>query len=160
MDYLDQDFIKLKYNDTSTSIIWRDQSHLDPHIDFSSTWLYPIAFRHCIKNSDSLVSKHSELLASHYGDLRTEGYLCPYTSRAALDSRVFNRWVTCSVTISPTSHLYAIPVSPYSLVKRTTNLYGTQRLSLDKHHHPLTMYHLVANIFKNYMINSLLSITL
>ena len=31
MDYPDQGFAKLKYSDTSTPIIWRNQSHLDLH---------------------------------------------------------------------------------------------------------------------------------
>ena len=37
IDYPGQDFAKLKYSDTSTLIIQRDQSHLDPHIGFIST---------------------------------------------------------------------------------------------------------------------------
>ena len=37
MDYPDQDFTKLKYSDALTPIIQRDQSNLDPHIDFTST---------------------------------------------------------------------------------------------------------------------------
>ena len=37
MDYPDQDFTKLKYSDTSASIIWRDQFYLDPHTDFTNT---------------------------------------------------------------------------------------------------------------------------
>ena len=101
IDYLGQDFTKLKYSDTSTPIIWRDQSHFDPHTDFVSTWLYPVAFHHCIKNSGSSASKHSELLASHYDDLKSEGYLYPCVSWEALDSRMLSRWVTCSVMMYP-----------------------------------------------------------
>ena len=101
MDYLGQGFIKLKYSDTSTPIIWRDQSHLDPYTDFVSTWLYPVAFRHCIRNLDSPTSKHSELIATYYGDLRSERYLYLCVLRVALDSRMLNRWVTCSVMMYP-----------------------------------------------------------
>ena len=97
IDYPSQSFTKLKYSDISAPIIWRDQSHLDLHTNFTSTWLYPVAFCHCIKNPNSPVPKHSELLTSHYGDLRSEGHLCPYASRAALNSRTLSRWVTCSV---------------------------------------------------------------
>ena len=108
IDYPGQGFTKLKYSDTSTLIIWRDQSHFDPHSDFVSIWLYPIAFYRCIRNPDSLTSKHSELLASYYDDLRSEGYLYLCASRAALDSRMLSRWVTCSVMmcsyISPVCH--------------------------------------------------------
>ena len=155
IDYPGQGFAKLKYSNTSTSIIWRDQSYLDPHTDFTSTWLYPVSFRHYIKNPDSLTLKHSELLASHYGDLWFEGYLYPYISRAALDSKTLSWWVTCSWQYTPTSHLYAISMSSHSLVKRTTNSYGTQRSLLDKYHRPVMTYHLVANIFTNYTINHL-----
>ena len=108
MDYPGQDFIKLKYSDTSAPIIWRDQFHLNLHTDFASTWLSPIAFNHCIRNIESPTSKDSELLASHYCDLRSERHLCPYTSRAALDSRALSRWVTCFMMIysyiSPVCH--------------------------------------------------------
>ena len=155
IDYLGQSFTKLKYNDASAPIIRRDQFHLDPHTDFISTWLYPEAFCHCIRNADSPVSKYCEVLASHYDDLRFERYLCPYASRAALDSRALSRWVTCSVTIysyiSPVCHT----MSPHFLVKRTINSCGTQRPSLDRHHYPIMMHHLVMNIFKNYTINLL-----
>ena len=109
MDYPGQNFNKLKYNDTSTPIIQRDQSHLDLHTYYASTWLYPVAFHHYIRNIDSLVPKHSELLASHYSDLRSEEHLYPYDSWAAFDSRTLSRWVTCSVMIysyiSPVCHI-------------------------------------------------------
>ena len=108
MDYPGQNFIKLKYSNIIISIIQRGQSHLDLHIDFASTWLYPIAFHRYIRNPDNSAPKHSELLASHYDDLRSEGYLHPYTSWAALDSRMLSRWVTYSVMmysyISPVYH--------------------------------------------------------
>ena len=116
IDYPDQSFTKLKYTNTSTSIIRRGQSHLDPHTDFTSTWLYPVAFHHCIRNSDSLTPKHNEFLASHYVDLRPEGYLYPCISRAALDSRMFSRWVTCSMMMYP----YISPVCHTSI----TTLFG------------------------------------
>ena len=101
IDYSSQGFTKLKYSDTSTLIIWKGQSHLDPHIDFVSTWLYPVAFYHCFKNPDSSAPKHSELLASHYDDLKSEEYLYPCVSWAALDSRTLNGWVICSMTMCP-----------------------------------------------------------
>ena len=96
MDYLDPSFTKLKYSDALYRIIQRGQSHLNPRTDFTSTWLYPVAFCHCIKNAGSPAPKYSKLLASHYGDLRSERHLCPYTSQATLDSRVLHRWVTYS----------------------------------------------------------------
>ena len=99
MDYLDQDFTKLKYSDVLSSIIWRGQSHLGPHTDFASTWLYSITFRHYIRNVDNLTPKYNELLASHRGDLRSEGHLCTYPSRAVLDSRVLCRLLFYLVTM-------------------------------------------------------------
>ena len=93
MDYPDQDFTKLKYSEALAPIIWRGQSHFDPYTDFASTWLYPVAFHHCIRNlENSLTLKYSELLASHYSDLRSEGYLYPCISWVALDSRILSRW--------------------------------------------------------------------
>ena len=106
IDYPGQGFTKLKYSDTSAPIIRRGQSYLDPHTNFTSTWLYLIAFHHCIRNTDSLTLKHSELLTSHYGDLRSEGYLCPYTSWAARDSRALSRWVTYLVMMY--SHISSV----------------------------------------------------
>ena len=108
IDYLGSNFTKLKYSDVLTPIIWRDQSHLDLHTNFISTWLYLVAFHHCIKNIGSLVPKYDELLTSHYDDLRYEEQLCLYILRAALDSLVLNRWVICSMMmysyISPVCH--------------------------------------------------------
>ena len=60
----------------------------------TSTWLCSEIFHHWIRNSDSLTSKYTELLISHDDDLRSKGYLCPYSSRATFDSRVLSRWVT------------------------------------------------------------------
>ena len=97
IDYPDQDFTKLKYSNTSTLIIWRGQSHLDPHIDFVSTWLYRVAFHHYTINTNNPAPKYNELLVSHYGDLWSEGYLCSYALRAVLDSRALSRWVTYSM---------------------------------------------------------------
>ena len=111
IDYPDQNFIKLKYSNTSTPIIRRGQFHLDPHTDFTGTWLYLVAFHHCIKSSGSSAPKHSELLASHNDDLRSEEYLYPCVSWAALDSRTLSRWVTCSVTM----YLYILPVCHISV---------------------------------------------
>ena len=159
MDYPDQGFAKLKYSNTSTPIIRKDQSHLDLQTDFASIWWYPVAFRHCIKNLDSPVPKHSELLANHYDDLKSEGHLYPCILWVALDSRTLSRWVTCLVRMYLYISWYVIPVSSYSLVKRTTNPYGTQRPPLDKHHHLIMIYHLAVNIFKNYTINPPLPIT-
>ena len=97
MDYRDQDFTKLKYSNASAPIIRKDQFYLDLHTNFISIWLYPVFFHHCIRNTDSLALKYSELLASYYDDLRSKRYLCPYAPRAALDSRVLSKWVTCSI---------------------------------------------------------------
>ena len=75
MDYPDQDFTQLKYSDALAPIIQRGQFHLDPHIDFVSTWLYLVTFHHCIRNVDSPISKYSELLARYYGDIRYKGHI-------------------------------------------------------------------------------------
>ena len=148
MHYLDQDFTKLKYNDASALIIWRDQSHLNPHTDFTSTWLYPVAFHHCIRNPNSPIPKYNELLASHCGDLRSEGHLYSYLFRVTFDSRVLQSW-SRSVKYTPIFYLHAIPVSSCFLVKRTTNLYGTQWPTLDMFIVLVIAYHLVANSFKD-----------
>ena len=134
-DYPSQGFAKLKY-DCTQLLNWSGQSHLDTRTDKSSTWLHPVAFHHWIRNSGSPVAKCSELLASHRGSLRSEGHLYPYPIGANLDSRNSSGvgHVQCRCTI--TSHLYAIPVSPHSLVMRTTNPYGTQRPMLDKYCRP------------------------
>ena len=118
-----------------------------------STWLCPKIFCHRIKNLDSPTSKHSELLAIivMISDKRDTYAHILYEQSLSAERSVGELLVLWWCT--PTSHLYAIPVSPHSLVKRITNLYGIQRRTLDKHHHPLMAYHLVANIFKNYSIN-------
>ena len=77
-------------------------------------------FRYRIKNSDSLTSKHSELLASHQGSLKSERHMYPYTIRVTFDSRVLWKW-SYSVKCTSINHPYAISVSPHILVKRTTN---------------------------------------
>ena len=59
---------------------------------------------------------------------------------------------------TPTFHLHAIIVSSHSLVKRTINLYGIQRSTLDIAIVLVIVYRLVANIFKDLTINPLLSI--
>ena len=92
MNYHGPRFTKLKYSDVFFFIIWRGQSYLDSH-----TLLYPVAFCDCIKNIGSLVPKYSELLTSHYGDLKFEKHLCSYASRAAVESRILSRRVICSV---------------------------------------------------------------
>ena len=134
-DYPDQDFAQLKHSDTLTFIIWRGQSHLNSHTDFTSTWLYPVAFHHYIRNINSLTSKYSELLASHYSNLRSEGHLCPYPSRATLDSRVLHSLITVQWWCTLTSHLYTISMSPYFLVTKISP-YGTQWFILDKYYYP------------------------
>ena len=84
-------------------------------LDFTSTWLYPEIFRHQIRNSDSLALKHSELLVSHQGSLRSEEHIYPYLIRATLDSRVLQKW-SCSVKYTLRNYPYAIPMSPHTLV--------------------------------------------
>ena len=75
---------KLKYSDALPPINQRGQSHLDSYTDFTSTWLCPKIFHHWIKNLGNPVSKHSELLVSHQGDLKFEGYLYPYLLKLLL----------------------------------------------------------------------------
>ena len=157
MDYLDSDFAKLKYTETYVLLIRRDQSHLDSYTDLISTWLHPKIFHHWIRNSVSLALKYSELLANHLDNLRSERHLYPYPSRAILDSRVLYNW-SLQWWCTPTSHLHAIPVSPYHLVTRTTNVYGTQWPTLDIALVLVIAYRLVTNQFKDYVINPLLSI--
>ena len=142
-----QGLTKLKYKAFSP-IFWSDQFHLDSRTNFTSTWLCPKIFRSWIKYSDSPTPKHSELLVSHRGDFRSEGYLylCPF--RLTLDSRVLQSW-SRSLKYTPTFHLHAILASPYSLVKRITNLYSTQWPILDISIILVIAYHLVANSFKD-----------
>ena len=126
MDYPDQDFTELKYSDALTPIIWRNQSHFDPHTDFVSTWLYLVAFRYCIRNVGSPALNHSELLASHYDDLRFERHLCPYALQSTVDSRALSRWVICLVMIfsyiSPVCH---ISVSIFFSYEDNQSIWGT-----------------------------------
>ena len=58
----------------------------------------------------------------------------------------------------PIFYLYAITVSPHSLVKRITNSYGMQQPILDNAIIILITYHLIVNIFKDLTTNPLLSI--
>ena len=105
MDYLGSGFAKFKYIDTltPTNSVGSIPSWLST--DLISTWLHPEIFHHWIKNSFNLIPKYSELLASHHGDLRSEGYLNPYPSWAILDNRVLYSWsVTMYSYISPTWH--------------------------------------------------------
>ena len=107
MDYPGLDFAKLKYIDAYLLLIRKDQSHLDSGTDLTSTWLHLKIFHHWIKNSVSLTSKYSELLANHHGDLRSEEYLYPYPSRATFDSRILCSWshsVMMYSYISPVCH--------------------------------------------------------
>ena len=89
-DYPDQDFTKLKHSGALSRTTWSGQSHLDLQTNFANTRLYPEIFHHCIRNIDSPALKHSELLANYRGDLRSEGYLYLYLSRATLDSKVLH----------------------------------------------------------------------
>ena len=108
MDYLDPDFAKLKYTYAYLLLIQRGQSHLDSHTDLISTWLHPKIFYYWIKNSDSLTSKYSELLANYHSNLKSEGHLYPYPSRVTLDRRVFRVWSYSMMMysyISPACHI-------------------------------------------------------
>ena len=100
-----------------------------------------------------MILKYSMLLASHHGDLKSEGHL----SRATFDSRVLHSW-SRSMRCTPISHLHTIPISPHHLVMRTTNAYGIQWPTLDIAIILVIVYHLVANQFKDYTINLSLSI--
>ena len=148
MDYHDRDFTELKYTDILTP------TYLEGSIpswlihQLLKYWLCPKIFHHWIKNSDSLASKHSELLASHRGDLRLEGHLYSYRFRITFDSRVLRSW-SHSVKYTPIFHLHAIQVSPCSLVKRIINLYDTQWSTLDMSIILVITYHLVVNSFKD-----------
>ena len=104
---LGQDLTKLKHKAFSL-ISWSDQFHLGSCTDFTSIWLCLETFQSWIKNLGSLAPKHNELLASHHGDLRSEGYLYPYPFRVILDSRVLQSW-SRSVKHTPIFHLHAIP---------------------------------------------------
>ena len=147
MDYPDPDFTKLKYTDAYLLLIRRGQSYLDLCTDLLS-WLHSEIFCHWIRNSVSPASKYSKLLASHCGDLRSEGHLYPYLFGVTLDSRVLQSW-SYSIKYTLTFHLHAIPTSPRSLVKRTTNLYGTQRPTLDISIILVIAYHLIMNSFED-----------
>ena len=66
--------------------------------------------------------------------------------------------VICEYT--PIFYLYVIIVSLYSLIKRTTNSYGTHRPMLDIAIILVIAYYLVANNFKDLTINPSLSINI
>ena len=149
MNYSDQDFTKLKYTDVYFLLIQRVQFYLDSHTDLLNTWLHPISFRYWIRNSDGSVPKYNELLISHRSGLRSlrDTYIhilheLLLTVECSTHSHVL--W-----ECTPTFHLHAIIVSPYFLIKRTTNSYGTQRLIVNITIVLLITYHLVANIFKD-----------
>ena len=135
MDYPGQGFTELKHTDTLTPTYLEGLIPSWFHTVFTSTWLCSEVFHLWIRNSVSPAPKHSELLASHRGDLRSEGHLYPYPSRATLDSRVLSSW-SHSVRCTPTSHLHTIPVSSHSLIKRTINVHDTQWSILDNHYCP------------------------
>ena len=151
-----QDLTKLKYKAFSL-ISWSGQFHLDSRTDFTSTWLCSKTFWSWIKNLDSPAPKHSELLASLHGDLRSEGHLYPYPFGVTLDSIMLWSW-SHSVKCTSTYHLHAIPMSLHYLVTRTTNAYGIQRPTFDIAIILVIAYHLVVNQFKDYMKNSSLLI--
>ena len=141
----------------SLQLIRRGPSHFDSHTDLTSTWLHLKIFRYWIKNSVSPILKYSELLASHHGDLISEGHLYPCPSQATLT-------VECSIVnhiqwwCTLISHLHTVPVSPHYLFTRTTNVYGTQWSILDIGIILVIVYRLVSNQFKDYTINLLLLI--
>ena len=147
MDCPGQHLTKLKHKAFSP-ISWSCQFHLDLRTDFTSTWMYPKIFRSWIKNLDSLAPKHNELLVSHHGDLRSEGYLYPYPFGVTLDSRVLQSW-SHSVKCTLIFYLHAIPASLCFLIKRITNLYGTQWPTLNISIILVIAYYLIANSFKD-----------
>ena len=124
MDYLGPNFTKLKY----TNVLTPESGSINLILTYTpttiSTWLCPKIFYHWTRNLDSSAPKHSELLVNHHGDLRSEGHLYPYSSRATLDKE-------CSAVghvqwwCTPISYLHAILVSPHLLVMRINNAYNT-----------------------------------
>ena len=125
--------------------------------DFISTWLYPKIFHHWSKNLDNPVSKHSELLASHRGSLRSEEHLYSYPIRATIDSRVLRSW-SCLVKYTPILHPYAISVSPHTLVKRTIQLIWHTMTYTRYNYHFCNNYIIWSRArFKNYTMNIPLS---
>ena len=135
MDYSGSDFTKLKY----TNALTFEFEGVNPILTYIpttiSTRLCLESFYHWIKNLDSPISKHNKLLASHHGDLRLVEYWYPYPLWATLDSRVLHSW-SCSIRHTPTSHLYAIPVSSHYLIMRTINAYGSQWPTLNYRYCP------------------------
>ena len=157
MDYSDLDFAKLKYTDAYLLLIQRDQSHLDSRTDLTSTWLHPKIFSHWIRNSVNLIPKYSELLVSHRGNLKSEGYLYPYPSRATLDNRVLRSW-SHSVTIySYISHSCHTNISILFGYEDNQRIWHTITYTW-YHYHLSNSDRLVTNQFKDYAINPSLSI--
>ena len=100
MDYSGTGFAKLKYIDTLTPTNSEGSIHIDSHTDLISTWLHLKIFHHWIRNSISLTPKYSELLVSHHGDFKSEGYLYLYPSQAVLDSKVLCSWLCSAMMYS------------------------------------------------------------
>ena len=147
MDYPSSNFAKLKYTDTLTPTNSEGQSYLNSCTDLTSTWLHPKIFRHWIINSDNPVPKYSKLLASTVvvSDQRDTYTHTLHKLLLTAECSVYGH-VRCECTL--TFHLYAITVSPHSLVKRTTNSYSTQWPTLDIAIILVIAYHLVANILR------------
>ena len=153
-DCPNQDLTKLKYKAFSP-ILWSGQVHLDSRTDFKVL--------DCVQKSfdpelEIQIVRHQSIVSCLQVTIVISGLKNIYThifykQLLAAEHSAGESLVQWQCTL--TSQLYAIPVSPYFLVKRTTNPYGTKRPSLDKHHHPVITYHLVTNLFKNYMINHL-----
>ena len=117
----------MKYNKIFTPILKGVKSYLDSYIDFVSTWLHLKIFHPNIRN---LAPKYSKLLTSHHDSLKSKGHLYPYpfVSFSLVEECSIVSHVQYSITYI---HLYAILVSPHSLIKRTTNLYNIQQPTLD-----------------------------
>ena len=134
-DYPDQDFTKLKYNVALSSESRSSQSHLDSHTNFTSIWLCLNIFHHWIKNLDSSVSKHSELLVSHHSDLRSEGYLYPILWELLLSAECTVVW-----SYSVKMYSYNLPVCHISIFtlfdyKNNQSIWHTWSI-LDKSYYP------------------------
>ena len=148
MDYPGQSFAKLKYSDSCFSNSWSGQSHLNhtlisqvldcaQKLSVSELEIQLVQYQSTV--SCLQVTKAISSLRDTYTYIPSEIF-----STAEYSGAGHVQW-RCILT----SHLYAIPVSPHSLVKRTTNPYGTQWPPLDITIVLLIAYHLVANMFKD-----------
>ena len=124
MDYPGLGFDKLKYTNAYLLLIQRGQSYLDSCTDLISNWLHPEIFHHWIRNSEVWYQSTVSCLQITVVISNRRDIYIHTLHELLLTAECFTiDHVRCECTL--TFHLYAILMSSYSLIKRTTNPYGT-----------------------------------